>query len=121
MPRPILSEAHTHTAIREKIANYHVSTLSEVQNAIAQHTVVVVGMTQNPVVKKARKILDAENVSYHYLEYGSYLSQWKPRLALKLWSGWPTFPMIFIKGVLIGGAEDLQRLVASGDLKLMLG
>jgi glutaredoxin-related protein len=33
-----------------------------------------------------------------------------------MWTGWPTFPMIFAKGVLIGGANDLERLIESGEL-----
>jgi monothiol glutaredoxin len=57
---------------------------------------------------------------HHYLEYGSYLSQWQKRLPLKLWTGWPTFPMIFVKGVLIGGYEELQRLVEGGEIESLL-
>ena len=38
------------------------------------------------------------------------------RLALKMWTGWPTFPMVFVKGVLIGGASDLAKLIESGEL-----
>jgi len=42
------------------------------------------------------------------------------RLALKMWTGWPTFPMVFVKGMLIGGADDLAKLIASGELKRLL-
>jgi glutaredoxin-related protein len=82
--------------------------------------VVVVGMTQNPFPKKARRFLDAKGIKYEYLGIGSYLSEWKPRLVLKMWTGWPTFPMIFIDGALIGGFEDLERLDASGELTRLL-
>jgi glutaredoxin-related protein len=37
-----------------------------------------------------------------------------------MWTGWPTFPMVFVKGILIGGASDLDRLVKSGELQRML-
>ena len=37
-----------------------------------------------------------------------------------MWSGWQTFPMVFVKGVLIGGADDLEKLIASGELARML-
>jgi len=37
-----------------------------------------------------------------------------------MWTGWPTFPMVFVNGVLIGGADDLERLLQSGELKLVL-
>jgi glutaredoxin-related protein len=92
-----------------------------VQAAIAQHDVVVVGMKQNPHPRRARKALDAAGIPFHYLEYGSYFSVWRRRTALKMWTGWPTFPMVFIKGVLIGGADDLARLLESGELGRMLG
>ena len=85
--------------------------------AITQHKVVVVGMTQNPFVKNVRALLSEAGISYHYLEYGSYLSQWKRRLALKMWTGWPTFPMVFVNQVLVGGAKDVKALIASGELK----
>jgi len=48
------------------------------------------------------------------------LSEWRRRLVLKMWTGWPTFPMIFIDGVLIGGFQDLAALVESGELKKQL-
>ena len=70
--------------------------------------------------KKARRLLDEKGVAYEYLGIGSYLGEWKRRLALKLWTGWPTFPMIFVDGMLIGGFQDLEPLVASGELQKQL-
>jgi glutaredoxin-related protein len=75
----------------------------------------------NPHVRRARKLLDGAGIPYHYLEYGSYLSEWRPRSALKMWTGWPTFPMIFVKGNLVGGAEDVALLIKSGEIKRLLG
>ncbi len=120
MSRNILDEAHIHPAIREIVANDRADVVREVQQAVAANAVVVVGMAQNPFPKKARKSLDAAGIAYKYLEYGSYLSQWRRRNALKMWTGWPTFPMIFVKGVLIGGANDLERLIRSGELERLL-
>ena len=121
MSRSILDEAQIHPAIRDTIANNHADIVREVQAAVAQNDVVIVGMAQNPMPKKARKLLDRQNLGYKYLEYGSYLSEWRRRNALKMWTGWPTFPMVFVKGVLVGGANDLQKLVESGELARMLG
>ena len=117
MPRMILDEAKIHPAVREKVANYRTDMISEVQAAVAANDIVVVGMKQNPMPKKARRLLNAAGLKYAYLEYGSYFSQWRRRLSLKLWTGWPTFPMVFVKGVLVGGADDLQKLLESGELK----
>jgi glutaredoxin-related protein len=120
MTRDILDEAHIHPAIRETIAGKHADIVREVQAAVANNDVVVVGMKQNPAPKKARKALDAAAIPYKYLEYGSYFGPWRRRNALKMWTGWPTFPMVFVKGVFVGGAADLDRLIASGEIKAML-
>jgi glutaredoxin-related protein len=92
-----------------------------VQAAIAENRVVIVGMAGNPVVAKARSSLQAHTIAYKYLEYGSYFSQWRQRTALKMWTGWPTFPMVFVDGILVGGYKDLQVLIDSGELATMLG
>jgi len=116
MPRNLLGEARIHPAVRDKIARVGAEIIAEVEAAIAANDIVLVGMKQNPFPRKARKLLDAAGLAYQYLEYGSYLSQYRRRLSLKIWTGWPTFPMVFVKGVLVGGADDLARLLQSGEL-----
>ena len=118
--RPILEESRIHPSIRNRVGALHGDVVVEVQDAIARHRVVVVGMAVNPFPRRARKLLDAKGVQYHYLQYGSYLSQWRRRNALKMWTGWPTLPMVFVDGVLIGGASDLERLIENGELGRML-
>ena len=120
MPRPVLDEAQIHPAIRERVAALHSSTVQEVQAALKQHALVVVGMAQNPHPRRARKTLDAAGLAYHYMTYGSYLGEWRRRGALKMWTGWPTFPMVFVKGQLIGGADELAKLIDSGELRRLL-
>ena len=117
MPRPILDTSHIHPAIQRTIAEHQQDIVREVQDAIVQHAVVVVGMAQNPVVKQALKALHGLGLKVHYMEYGSYLSQWRKRNALKMWTGWPTFPMVFIHQTLVGGAKDVQALIDSGELE----
>lgn len=115
-PRPILDDAHTSDHVRAQIANFHSEVVAEVRAAVERDALVVVGMASNPFVKKARKALTAAGISFTYLEYGSYTKQWKPRLAIKLWSGWPTFPQVFVRGSLIGGNQELQAALADGSL-----
>ena len=116
MPRAVLNEDKIHPAVRAKIAGYRADIVKEVQAAIAANEIVVVGMKQNPFPRKARKLLDNAGLAYKYLEYGSYFSQWRRRLALKMWTGWPSLPMVFVKGVLIGGASDLEAMLQRGEL-----
>ena len=118
--RQILEEAKIHPAVRGKVANYRADIVKEVQDAIAANGIVVVGMRMNPWPKKACKLLDAAGLAYKYLQYGSYVAEWRRRLVLKMWTGWPTFPMVFVKGTLVGGAEDLARLQHSGELAKLL-
>ncbi len=121
MPRAILEEARLHPAVRDTVARLHADTVQQVRDATARHAVVVVGMALNPFVRQARKALDVAGVAHHDIDIGGYTSQWRRRNALKMWSGWPTFPMVFVKGVLVGGAQDLQALIASGELRRLLG
>jgi len=109
-----------HPAIRDKVAGSRQTLVQEVMTAIRQHDVVVVGMAMNPFPKKARALLNTAGVPCTYLEYGSYLNSWRDRNALKMWTGWPTFPMVFVKGTLIGGAGELQALIDRGELKVLL-
>jgi monothiol glutaredoxin len=121
MTRPLLDEAHIHPAIRERVAHHHHAVIEEVQRAIAEHAVVVVGMRQNPYPRRARRALAAAGIAHHDLDYGSYFGDWRRRGALKMWTGWPTLPMVFVRGTLIGGADDLQKLIDNGELQRMLG
>ena len=120
MPRPILDESQIHPAIRSLIASHQQAIVQEVMKAAGSHDVLVVGMGQNPFPKKARQALDQAGQPYHYLEYGNYFSSWRERNALKMWTGWPSFPMVFVRAVLVGGAADLQALIRSGELQKML-
>ncbi|MDQ2736301.1 MAG: glutaredoxin [Pseudomonadota bacterium] len=121
MPRTILEEARLHPAIRETVANLNADIVHNVQAAATTNPVLVVGMAGNPIVRRARKALAAAGVAYQYLEYGSYFSEWRKRNALKMWTGWPTFPMVFVKATLVGGAQEIEALIANGELKRTLG
>lgn len=118
--RPQLPETQITETARASMAGFHADVVAAVRTAVERQPLVVVGMAQNPVVKKARKALAAAGLAYEYLEYGSYLSEWKPRLAIKLWSGWPTFPQVFVKGTLIGGHTELTAALADGSLRQQL-
>ena len=116
MTRPLLDENHLHPAVRERISRDGAEIIGAVQAAVAAHRVVVVGMSMNPFVKRARQALDAAGIAHHDIDYGGYHSQWRQRLMLKMWTGWPTFPMVFVRGVLVGGADDVRALIARGEL-----
>ena len=120
MPRNILSSDRIHSSIQETVTSNQQEIMNEVLQAVESQDIVVIGMSGNPHVGKARKALKAANLSFTYLQYGGYMSQWRKRNALKMWTGWPTFPMVFVKGTLIGGAAETQALINSGELQSLL-
>ncbi|HEX7602476.1 MAG TPA: glutaredoxin domain-containing protein, partial [Polyangiaceae bacterium] len=65
---------------------------------------------------KVRNALSEAGIEFKYVEYGSYFSKWKERLAIKLWSGWPTFPQVFVRGVLLGGEDLTIAAIKDGSL-----
>lgn len=82
--RNLLSSESIHPAIADTVSTYHNEIVQEFKQAVGANGVVVVGMKQNPVVKKARRSLEAAGIEFTYLEYGSYTSQRHKRLALKM-------------------------------------
>jgi len=116
--RPIHDQYTDHA--QSHISTYHKQTIEELKTLIAQHDVVVVGMFLNPYVSKVKRSLKNHKIVFHYQEYGGYFSAWKQRLAIKLWSGWPTFPQVFVRKHLIGGAEDTIMALESGELQQRL-
>ena len=115
--RNVLSTENLEPKAKEAIEKFHADTVKEVEAAVKSNKIVVIGMAQNPIVKKALKNLEASGLKFKYLEYGSYLGMWKPRLAIKLWSGWPTFPQVFVDSKLVGGNAELEALLKEGKLK----
>lgn len=109
MERHVLDFDRIHPAAREKIARNHRETLEEAIAAVESHEWVVLGMAQNPHVKRARKALKKAGKQHHYIEHGNYLKDWRKRNVFKMWTGWPTFPMVFHDGTFIGGANELER------------
>lgn len=114
MNRPLLTQEKLTPEAAAVIAGYHAQVIREVSEAIEKNQVVVVGMSVNPFVKKARRALKDAKIEFKYLEYGSYVTGWKERLAIKIWSGWPTYPQVFVKGKLVGGFAELKNYIAMG-------
>lgn len=116
MSRKTLDITRVDEAIRDKHESDFAETVEEVRQTVEREGVVVIGMEYNPYCARARKALQKANIPFTYLEYGGYTKEWRRRTAIKMWSGWHTFPQVFVKGVLIGGADQLNALLASGEL-----
>lgn len=109
-----------HPSVAQAQAAFQTDLVEEVSKAIAAEKVVLVGVSGLAPGKRAKKFLEEKKIPHRYLEYGSYFSGWRRRLALKIWVGWPTFPLVFIRGTFIGGNSDLKKLSESGELDKLL-
>lgn len=120
MPVPLPPKPPATAAVTTFQEEFHPDILAEVVQAVAEHDVVIVGMAVNPSVGKARDAAVAAGATPHCINYGGYLSQWKQRLAIKMWSGWPTYPQVFVKGTLVGGNKRLREAIADGTFQALL-
>jgi glutaredoxin-related protein len=118
MNRQILSNEQIDPEALKFIQANNSKTIQEIILAVKENKIVVIGMAFNPVVKKAIKILNTHKMEHVYLSYGGYFSKWQQRLAIKLWSGWPTFPQVFIDGKLVGGCDDLEKFLKNKNTDL---
>lgn len=114
--REILSADRLDSAIRQHVLTFQNEIVAEVSQAVQDNRIVVVGMRWNNSVRKARNNLNKAGLAFTYLEYGSYTSQWYKRLGLKMWTGFPTFPMVFVDQKLVGGNSDLEKFLADNKL-----
>jgi monothiol glutaredoxin len=120
-PRPLHPVDKRTPAVAEAMTGFHRDIVEQVRAAVEKEPVVVVGMGGNPFVKRVRQALEQANIPFTYLEYGGYFGMWKQRLAIKMWSGWPTFPQVYVRGVLVGGFTDTRKALEDGTLKKLLG
>jgi len=49
------------------------------------------------------------------------LSEPELRTSIKEFSGWPTFPQLYVKGRLVGGCDVVSELDRTGELSTLLG
>ena len=66
---------------------------------------------------RAVQCLQAYNVPFNSLDV---LANPEFRQALPKYANWPTFPQLYVNGELIGGADIIAELHASGELRAIL-
>jgi monothiol glutaredoxin len=117
--RPLVDPSRIAPQAVRQMAAFHAEIIREVERAVVESPIVVVGMAQNGHVRNVRRALTEAGLEFKYLEYGSYFAKWRERLAIKMWSGWPTFPQVFARGVLIGGEVLTIAAIGDGSLRAM--
>ncbi len=62
----------------------------------------------------------ALNAVGHRYSYVNIFEDPEIREGLKVYSNWPTFPQLYVKGELIGGSDIVIEMYQSGELKELL-
>jgi glutaredoxin-related protein len=104
-------------AAQQQIESFHKDFVDEVKAAVARDRVVVVGMGWNPFVGKAHAALKQAGIPFTRIDHGNYLTGYRRRLAIKMWTGFPTFPQVFVDGRFVGGFAELKGILDRGELK----
>lgn len=68
---------------------------------------------------QAVKLLNACGRQYAFVNILEEENQ-ELRQTIKTYSNWPTFPQLYIKGELVGGADIIQELHEQGELERLV-
>ena len=100
------------------------STMEEfIKHIITRDRIVVLitGTPSRPRCGFTRKICDLlDQLGARYTFY-DVMSDDDVCQAIKVWSGWPTFPQVYVGGKLIGGCDVCLQMHEEGELKSALG
>ncbi len=67
----------------------------------------------------ARVVDVLEKLKINYATH-DILSDPELRFGMKVFSKWPTFPQLFVKGELVGGSDIVYQMYESGELQKLL-
>jgi len=101
-----------------------ISNLQERLKSLINTSLVMLFMKGSPSVPKCGfsrqivEILQSNNIPFASFDI---LSDEEVRAGLKTYSDWPTYPQLYVNGVLMGGLDIVKEMAAQGDLKEQLG
>ena len=99
------------------------STKHRLERLIAEHPVIIF-MKGTPDLPRcgfsARAVAILRHHGVRAPAHVDVLEDTDARRVLPSVSDWPTFPQVFVRGELVGGADVLDELAASGELRRLL-
>lgn len=96
--------------------------IERIQKQLADHTVILYmkgspSFPQCGFSAKAVQILENCGVDYAYI---NIFEDPELRENLKIYSQWPTFPQLYVRGELVGGSDIMIELFQQGELQKIL-
>jgi monothiol glutaredoxin len=91
---------------------------TRIETLLAEHPVVLFmkGLPDSPMCgfsAKAAAMLNHLGTPYHAV---NILADEELRQGLKVYGDWPTFPQLYVKAELLGGADIMGEMFQSGEL-----
>ncbi|OAD79737.1 hypothetical protein PHYBLDRAFT_139764 [Phycomyces blakesleeanus NRRL 1555(-)] len=95
---------------------------SRLQELIEKQSVMIFikGSPQEPKCGFSRQLISLLNDRHVKYGYFDILSDDEVRQGLKTYVNWPTFPMLFYKGELLGGLDIIKEMIESGEFDQVL-
>ncbi|MCA3244552.1 MAG: Grx4 family monothiol glutaredoxin [Alphaproteobacteria bacterium] len=91
---------------------------TRIETLLAEHPVILFmkGLPESPMCgfsAKAAAMLSHVGVPYHAV---NILEDEELRQGLKVFGDWPTYPQLYVKGELLGGADIMGEMFQTGEL-----
>jgi monothiol glutaredoxin len=98
------------------------SVMDAIKEQVEQNDILLYmkGTPQQPQCGFSARTVQALMACGERFAYINILDNPEVRENLKVYSNWPTFPQLFIKGELVGGCDIITELYESGELKEMI-
>jgi glutaredoxin-related protein len=82
--------------------------LTSISVSVEKNTCVVITIENGPYTRQILEILKENGIEVQLIEIGTPFTKIKEREMVKIWSGWDSFPQIYLNGFLLGGYEELK-------------
>lgn len=91
----------------------------EIRQDLATHSVLLYmkGTRTMPLCGFSAKVVSALNKHGISYETRNILENEELREGMKIFSEWPTFPQLYVKGEMVGGCDIVCEMDATGELK----
>ena len=97
-------------------------TLDKIKKQIAENTIILYmkgspNMPQCGFSARAVQCIEACDVDFAYIDV---IANPDIRQTLPQYANWPTFPQLYVKQTLVGGADIIAELYEQGELAVLL-
>lgn len=96
--------------------------IKKIEQQVQSNTIIIYikGTPQKPMCGFSSQVIHTLNLLELEYAYVNVLENESIRKFLPIYSNWPTFPQVYYKGKLIGGADIITELYKNKTLKKVL-